>query len=208
MADAEVTLTHQFVSTKADGADTTKVKPSDWNDPLVGTGGDDGEVVTFDSTFDSGLGAHRRAQVLDSQYTAVGNVGAGSDALMTYTLPAATLASDGRRIKVRASGRMTGTASTKTGVVAFGGTAFQWNSKTTAPTAALNWYVELEITRMSATTQVLTGWAAVGTDYQSTFRALPVETLANAVALTFYGTDSAAVSDAIQQDDLSVTLLN
>lgn len=208
MADAEVTLTHVFVSTKADGADTTKVKPSDWNAALLGAGGDDGEVVTFDSAFDSGMGAHRRAEVLSSQYTAVGNVGAGSDTLMTYTLPAATLAADGRRVRIRGTGRMSGSASTKTLVLAVGGAAFVVNTKTTAPTAAMQWACEFELTRMSATTQVLTGWGSVGSDFQSVLRVLPVETLANAVAITFYGTDSGAVNDAIQQDDMTVTLLN
>lgn len=208
MADAEVTLNHAFVSTKADGADTTKIKPSDWNADLLGTGGDDGEVLTADSAMDSGMGWHRRTQVLDSQYTTVGNVGAGSDTLMTYTLPAATLAANGRRIRVRAAGRMTGTASTKTLVFAFGGAAFVVNTKTTAPTAAMQWAAEFDVVRTSATTQLLTGWGSVGSDFQSVIRSVPAETLANAVAITFYGTDSGAVTDAIQQDDMTVTLAN
>lgn len=207
MADAEVTITHAFVSTKSDGADTTKVKPSDWNAALIGAGGDDGEVVTFDSTFDSGLGAHRRAQVLSAQHTTVGNVGGGSDTLMSYVLPAATLGSSDRMVSISGAGRTSATGSAKTLVVLVGAAAYVLNPVTTNPSGS-NWRAEVTLTRLTATTQRLTGWCSVGSQMQTTLIESPVENLASAVTLAFAATDGGSVTDAIRQDEMIVTLLN
>src|SRR5690349_11167290 len=43
--------------------------------------------------------AHKR---LTTNYTAVGNVGAGEDDLITYSVPAATLATDGQVLRIEA----------------------------------------------------------------------------------------------------------
>ncbi len=51
-----------------------------------------------------GTATHKTMGVIDSQFTPVGNVGAGEDDLMSYTLPADTLNADGKAIRVTASG--------------------------------------------------------------------------------------------------------
>lgn len=60
--------------------------------------------------------------VIDVNTTAVGNVGAGTDDLITYTMPAHTLASDGDSIEVVCGGYFAANANLKRLNFVFGGT--------------------------------------------------------------------------------------
>ena len=72
--------------------------------------------------------ANLPVQALSSQYTSVGNVGAGVDDLMTYTLPAGKLASDGDRLEIRASITTANNANTKNLDVLFSGSVLSLGS--------------------------------------------------------------------------------
>lgn len=49
-----MSLKHRFVSPKPDGPDATKLRPSNWNDEHIFTGGDDGALLMRDSGVDGG----------------------------------------------------------------------------------------------------------------------------------------------------------
>lgn len=70
---------------------------------------------TSSTTYATGSG------VLNSNITAVGNVGAGEDDLMTYTVPANVLSANGKAIKVTGSFTVTNNANAKT-------LKFYWNA--------------------------------------------------------------------------------
>src|SRR3989304_6237042 len=113
---ADVATAHPFISLKADGADTTRVRPTNWNANHAYAGGADGDV------------------------------GAGTDDLMSYTLPAATLGTDGQVLRVTVWGITAGNANAKTIVFNFGATTGTINAVTAAPNAQ-DWRAGVEIVR-------------------------------------------------------------
>jgi|GEM_PF-2609025 len=89
-------------------------------------------------------------QTLNSQYTDIGNVGAGEDNLMTYTLAAGKLASNGDRLVVRTSATTSSAANAKTWKLYVFGSIVQ---TVTAPTGqAYNIVADIEIIRVNSAT--------------------------------------------------------
>ena len=121
--------------------------------------------------------------------TAVGNVGGGEDDLMSYTLPAGTLAADGQLIRVTASGTKANNANAKTVKVYFGTTVIV--SVTLGTSAAGTWRIIAEIARVGATSERSESWAADITTQAPQNGAAPAETLANALAVKLTGTGTA-----------------
>jgi len=97
--------------------------------------------------------------------TAVGNVGAGTDDLITYTLPANSLSANGKGVRITAWGTTANNANSKTLTLNFGSTAILTNSLTTSIAGV--WRIEAEVFRTGASTQdyssqlVTTGTAGV-----------------------------------------------
>ena len=88
---------------------------------------------------------------LTASITAVGNVGAGTDDLISYTMPANVLEKTGRTIRVTAWGQTANNANPKTVTLNFGGTAIL----TTALTISIAgfWRIQAEVIRTGEDTQ-------------------------------------------------------
>lgn len=142
---------------------------------------------------------------LTTSTTAVGNVGAGEDDLISYSLPANTLTSNNRGVRVTAWGTAANTAAAKTLKLYFGATAVV----TTALTANQvgSWRVVCEVIRTGAATQdaiaqLIQGGATTLVDAEFT---TPTETLTGAVVIKCTGT--ATNNDDIVQEGLVVESL-
>lgn len=200
-------ITHPFVSGKADGTDTTRVRPSNWNANHTLSGGSTGQTVIRDAGQADGSNFDWRSRVLNINITTVGNVGGGTDDLMTYSLPANTLSGVGHTIRVTVSGRTAANANVKTVTFNFGAAGITINPTTAAPNNA-PWRAVFEITRVTSTTQILFGVSDFGAVPQATIRATPAETLSGAVTIKCTGLSGSSVTDDIQQDYMLVEALN
>jgi hypothetical protein len=202
---ADTSVKHAFLSLKADGADTTRVRPTNWNADHIYAGGAEGDVPSFDSASATKATWVKRRKVLSIITVAVGNVGAGTDDMMTYTLPAATLGTDGQTLSIKLWGTTAANANAKTVTLNFGATVLTLNPTTAAPNAQ-NWYAEIIITRTGAATQIGTGFCSFGAVFQTVFSAAPTETLAGAVVIK--GTGTATSDNDIVQRGMLVEQLN
>lgn len=129
--------------------------------------------------------------------TSVGNVGTGEDDLMTYSLPANTLSTNGYHIEIIAWGRFASNANTKRLKGYFGSTALLDSAGLAVNNADWSYYAT--VTRTGAATQtgnanintsssLLTAYADVTT---------PTETLSGAVTVKMTG-EGTADNDIIQ----------
>lgn len=142
-------------------------------------------------------------RTLTTETTQVGNVGTGEDTLFTYSLPAATLATNGHSVKLRASGTFAANGNTKTLKVKFGATTIV----STAGAFQQRWVVDCEIIRTGATTQKC-NCTVVGSDtgitHSTYFTA--AETLSGTIALVITG--EATNTDDIVKEAAKVTFEN
>lgn len=83
--------------------------------------------------------------------TAVGNVGVGTDNLMTYSLPADVLGSNGKGLRITAWGTLANNANAKTLTINFGSATLASDAMTIS--GALNWKIVAEIFRTGANAQ-------------------------------------------------------
>jgi hypothetical protein len=118
----------------------------------------DGDVLTWvaaasewDAMAPTG-GGGEGGSVLNVNTTEVGNVGAGEDDLITYTVPADTLTSAGQFLHISASGQFAASANNKRLRAKFGATTL-FDSGALAITAASDWTLEGWIIRTGAATQ-------------------------------------------------------
>jgi hypothetical protein len=194
---ADVAVTHPFISLKADGADTTRVRPTNWNASHAYAGGAEGDVPAYDAAAATKATWVKRAKVLTMITVAVGNVGAGTDTLMTYTLPAATLGTDGQTLRVTVWGTTAANANVKTLVFNFGATLVTINATTAAPNNQ-NWRAVFEIVRTGAATQILAGSGQAGAVQEAVYSAAPTATLSGAVVIMTTGA-ATADNDVVQR---------
>lgn len=92
--------------------------------------------------------------------TAVGNIGAGVDPLISYTLVANSLTQAGRGIRLTAWGSVANVANAKTITCGFGATSTTLagvSNVVSATSGANNWKVVVEIARTGASTQDMNG---------------------------------------------------
>ena len=152
----------------------------------------------------STTGTFSLAGVANANTTAVGNVGAGEDDLMTYSLPAnSLLASHGMR--VTAWGSAANNANAKVVKMYFGATAILTTSLTTSQDGT--WRITANVVRTGAATQVasaqlLQGGATTLVDCENT---APAETLSGAVTIKCTG--EAVDDNDIQQLGMIVEYL-
>jgi len=140
--------------------------------------------------------------------TTVGNVGTGEDDLMTYTLPGATLGTDGQGIRITCGGRFRDIAEARTLKLKFGATVI-FQLGLTDPGASYSWRVVAEVVRTGATAQIsfatfVGSQALNNAGDESSYRATPAETLSGDVVVKMTG--ESASSDNIQQDLMIVEL--
>lgn len=130
--------------------------------------------------------------------TSVGNVGAGEDDLMTYSLPANSLAADLDYIHLEMSGTFAATGANKRVRAYFGSTVLI--DTTAVPFSSEHWTIESTIVRTSGTTQraktnLRTSFATVVTCAYAT----PGETLSGAVTVKCTG-------EATSNNDITQTM--
>jgi hypothetical protein len=148
---------------------------------------------------------------LDAQYATVGNVGAGEDDLMTFTVLAGMLASSGQSIRVLAWGRTANNANGKTLKAYFGATQVLGGSGAVFTVSeAGNWACGFQVVRTGAATQRAVAQAAcgpAGTQVSVCVGGVttPGETLSNSVLIKFTGTGTA--NNDIVQDGMIITLV-
>jgi len=133
---------------------------------------------------------------LHTDTTDVGNVGAGEDNLMTYTLRGGTMAFNGEAIRVTAWGRWGANNNEKLLRAYFGSTSILLTVAGHIPNAG-GWKAQFEIVRTGATSQILIGHNTTREGVGSSFNfvpdeATPAETLAGPVVIKMTG---AATSD-------------
>jgi hypothetical protein len=137
---------------------------------------------------------------------ATGNNLAVETTLAQYTVPAATLATDGQYLRVQASGYLAANGATKTAKLYFGGTSVGSSSAASGS----RWNLKALIIRKGATSQVIAGFEVQyqaaspglgGTGAQPT----PAATLASPVVVKVTGQGSA--SSDIVLESMTVELV-
>lgn len=140
---------------------------------------------------------------LHTNTTAVGNVGIGEDDLMTYPVPASTLAVNGGSIRGRASGTIANSINAKRLRFKFGATTILDTGAAGFPVSqAIQWVMDFEIIRVSATTQKCTANLSTNNASLASYvgYSTAAETLANAITLKLTGegvTDNDVVEETL-----------
>jgi len=146
-----------------------------------------------------------RRRPLETNTTSVGNVGAGEDDLITYSVIANTLAADGDHIIFYASGTIANNVNAKRLRVKFGSTTILDTGAAGFPiSAAISWVVEGAVIRTGATTQDV--WAKLNTNNATLASYVGVTTAAETLssAVTFKLTGEAVSNNDVVQENLLV----
>lgn len=149
----------------------------------------------------TGTGQPVLVGVISVNSTPVGNVGAGTDDLMTYALPADSLSANNKGIRVSSWGTTAANANAKTLTFAFGATTVL--SKSIALGAvAIQWRVEATILRASSGAQVVSALLYYGESPNSCtpflFSASPTESESGAITIKCTGA-ATADNDIVQR---------
>lgn len=139
------------------GGDIT-ARSASWGVFSVGTAGNalfdvrlsGGSLSAFRTTGSSTTSIAEISGTLDSQYTPVGNLGAGEDVLHTFSLPANALLVTGRSIRYHGCGTIANNVNAKTLKIYFGSSMI---SVTIPISIAGDWDASAWITRTGASTQ-------------------------------------------------------
>lgn len=109
----------------------------------------------FTSGVGTGSGTATLIGVISVNTTAVGNVGAGTDDLMTYTLPANSQSANGKGVRVTAWGSTAAVAGAKTIGAVIGSTVIA-SHDVSAGAVIVKWHLVVEILRTGANAQICT----------------------------------------------------
>jgi hypothetical protein len=102
----------------------------------------------------TGTGTPALGGRLYASVTQVGNVGAGEDDLMTYTLPANSLGTDAQGLHIVCWGTHTNSGNTKTFKLYFGATAI-FNSGANGAGSVNPWWLDVTVVRSGASAQIV-----------------------------------------------------
>lgn len=155
---------------------------------------------TVKSTAGTGTAEPVMVGTLSVNTTAVGNVGAGTDDLMTYPLPANSLSANNKGIRATVWGTVTNNANAKAATFNFGATSISLALRANQDGA---WRAEFVIMRTGSGAQILSGRFQGGlvnggvTDHL-TFAATPAETDTGAITVKCTGT-GVADNDIVQK---------
>ncbi len=150
-----------------------------------------------------GTGQAQASGVANVNTTSIGNVGSGEDDLMTYSLPADSLNTDGKSIKITAWGTIT-TSNSKIIRLKFGSITIQQIGPTTS--GGLDWKIEGLVIRTGAATQKALGTQFLDTLAQDSTISSPTETLSSIVVIKVTG--EGVANDDIKQEGMLVEYLN
>lgn len=173
-------------------SDVFQAKDNDVNVFVIADGG----AVTAKAGGSTSLGPI--GVVLKVNTTAVGNVGAGEDDLITYSVPASTLGTNGNYLEFEVFGTFAANANSKQVKVKYGATTLLASSAQTQNGGT--WSISGKIVRTGAATQI----ASVNSSYDAanfqnlTNYTTPAETLSGAITLKCTG-EAVADNDIIQK---------
>lgn len=111
--------------------------------------------------------------------------------LATFNLPAGVVSVNGQGLKIRAWGSSAANTNAKTMALKFGATTVATCNGTTS---GANWYLEAEVYRTAAATQVSIGNSEYNATWAQT-QATPAETLANSIVAAMVATNGSASAD-------------
>lgn len=134
-------------------------------------------------------------RVMKTDVAAVGNVDAGEDDLISYSLVAATLGTVNDAVRIKAWGSTAANANSKTIKLKFGATTLM---SVTAPVNAGVWTIDALVVRTAAATQ--DAWAEYRDDIPNGEQTLsaPTETLSGAITIKCTG-EGTATNDIVQE---------
>ena len=139
---------------------------------------------------------------LNVNTTAVGNVGAGEDDLITYSLPANSLVTTGRGIRIRAWGTTANNANSKTLKLYFG-SAVILTTSLTANTAG-KWFVEAMVFRTGASAQdYVARLHETGTSNADIEVGTATQTETGAITIKLTASDTTADNDLVAEGMVS-----
>jgi len=136
--------------------------------------------------------------------TSVGNVGTGEDDLMTYTLPANSLNTDGKGIRITVWGSVAINGNTKTIRLKFGTTIIMAIGPSTM--SGLDWKIEGLVIRTGAATQKAVATELLDTIAQDSTISSPTETLSSPVVIKVTG--EGVADDDVKQEGMLIEHLN
>lgn len=154
------------------------------------------EAFNNDTTIKPGTASATAAigGTLTVNTTAVGNIGGGEDNLMTYSVPANTLATNGDTLHFHVSGSLASAGThVKEVIVYFGATKIVDSGALAVGT--FDWEAEGDITRTGAATQIATARFNYGATLVAVTVSVPGETLSGAVTFKCTGTVTGVASD-------------
>jgi len=154
----------------------------------------------------SSSGTTRVGGAVNANVTSVGNVGAGEDTLMSYTLPANAMDANGRGVRVTAWGSTANNANAKTLKLYFGAAVL--GSIASTANQASSWRFVSEVLRTGAATQTASEWfVQYGTTViHETNVTAPGETLSSVVVIKVTG--EGVSNDDITQSAMIVEFFN
>lgn len=160
-------------------------------------------LVSDDVVITPPITSEAEVVVLNVNTTSVGNVGAGTDNLMSYTLPADTMDTDLQSVTIEAWGTVANNANNKTINLLFGA-----QSLLSITEAANNnsWYMRAVVVRKTVNTQESETFIVCPDDWTVTFptqHRTPAETLSGAVVIK--ATGAATADNDIVQTGMRVT---
>lgn len=167
--------------------------------------------VDISGTFVGGMGTSAgstpvtQTGTINTNTTAVGNVGGGTDDLITYALPASSLTTTGRGVRITAWGTGANNANAKTLTLNFGSQVIMTQALTTAQ--ADTWRIQALVLRTGTDTQdVFAELLQTGTT-SITKQTLTAGTQTESGAITIKCTGAATADNDIVQEGLLVESL-
>lgn len=195
---AQTLKAHDATGTDHNGANFTLAGGQGTGTGTPGTlYGKRGTVSTTGSTANAYGTAFAMGGTLDVNTTTTGNVGAGEDNLITYSVPAAQMSVNKDSIEFDCAGTFAATVNSKTLKVYFGSTAI-FNSSSLVLNG-IAWRVHGRVVRTGAATQKATVEATIGGTLLSAVNSTvtqyttPAETLSGAVTFKCTGSDDGGV---------------
>jgi len=132
--------------------------------------------------------------VLSTNVTATSTTGLVEETLMQYSLPANTLAVNGRGVRITVGGTFAANANTKTLIVYFGAATIGFSNSLVVAPNGVSYTGTFTVHRVSATTQTSTTLHGVAFNVEAR-RTAATETLANAVIIKVTGTGPTTIGD-------------
>jgi hypothetical protein len=153
----------------------------------------------------NGSAWYAQPRVLDVNVAAVGNVGTGTDDLITYTIPANVLSRNGKWIRISASGTTANNANAKTLTFVVGSQTVLSQALTTS--IAGQWEIQVDIVRTGSNTQDIRARVLQGATliFTQTFTA---GTQTDTATITVKCTGNATSNNDIVQEMMQTELKN